>query len=240
MPEEITTPASSETPTADTTSVTDTTPQANADVTSEETEPATNDTTATASDDIESLRKEIARLDAARKKADKEARDRRLENNDLKKFKDTVEAEKLSEKEKLEKKAADLQAKYDTDIRTAKERTLTLEVQLQAARLNIVDPDAASKLLDRSALEYDDDGNATNVEDLLKELVKTKPYLVPVVQQAQTKQAPTTSGGATNPSKTQTNVQTVTADNYAEMVKNYTTLSPDVQKQVQRFSIGRR
>ena len=64
------------------------------------------------------------------------------------------------------------------------------EVAITAAKIGIVDPDAAYRLIDHSKIEYGSDEKPSNVEALLKELVKQKPYLV---------------GGSTsasNPSKT--------------------------------------
>jgi hypothetical protein len=101
----------------------------------------------------------------------------------------------LSEQQKLEKKLADLQAQHDAVARQSQERIVNYEVRLQAAQMGIVDPDAAARLLDWSGIEYDDDGSPQNVSELLKGLLKAKPYLAG-------KQAPT-SGGATNPSRSQ-------------------------------------
>lgn len=58
------------------------------------------------------------------------------------------------------------------------DQSLRNAVVTGAVGKGIVDPDAAYALLDRSAVQYDDNGNATNVGDLLDALVKAKPYLV--------------------------------------------------------------
>lgn len=102
----------------------------------------------------------------------------------------------LSEQERLQKQLADLQSQHDTATRTHQERIIGYEVRLQASQMGIVDPDAAAKLLDWSQIEYDDNGAPLNVSDLLKGLIKAKPYL------AGSKPAPT-SGGATNPPRSQ-------------------------------------
>lgn len=103
-----------------------------------------------------------------------------------------AEAE-LTETQKLSKKLTDLQTLYDQSTKQTQARIVQYEVQLQAARMGIHDPDAAAKLMDQSLLEYDEQGNPSNVEDLLKDLIKAKPYLA-------NKPTPT-SGGATNPSR---------------------------------------
>ena len=41
-----------------------------------------------------------------------------------------------------------------------------------------MDPDAAVALLDRSSLEFDDDGNPTNVASAMEQLLEARPYLV--------------------------------------------------------------
>jgi hypothetical protein len=100
----------------------------------------------------------------------------------------------LSEQQKLEKKLADLQSQHDNALRASQERLIQYEVRLQAASLGIVDPDAATKLVDWAAIDYDDAGNPTNLDKLLKDLLKAKPYLAG--------RAASTSGGATNPGRT--------------------------------------
>lgn len=63
-------------------------------------------------------------------------------------------------------------------------------VAVHAGRLNIIDAEAAVKLLDRSTLELDDEGNPKNIEAALQALIKERPYLAP---KAPTNVAP--SGG---------------------------------------------
>lgn len=196
MAEETST-AASETPAADPQSEMDTnTP--GTDATS-----ATTDTTSSSQQQQQQppdddLRKEVESLKAALKKANAESRDHRIKAKELDDLKAQIEAEKLSEKEKLEKQLATLQTQHNEAIRTAQERTINYEVRLQAAQLGIADPNDAVKLLDWSEIEYDDNGLPTNVQDLLSALLKAKPYL-----KAQQSKPTPTSGGATNPSRSQ-------------------------------------
>jgi hypothetical protein len=44
--------------------------------------------------------------------------------------------------------------------------------------LNIVDPDAAYVLMDKTGIEVEDDDRVTGVKEALEDLVKSKPYLV--------------------------------------------------------------
>jgi len=56
---------------------------------------------------------------------------------------------------------------------------LEAAVAVHAGRLNIIDAEAAVKLLDRTMLEVDEEGNPKNVEAALRELIKERPYLAP-------------------------------------------------------------
>jgi hypothetical protein len=60
----------------------------------------------------------------------------------------------------------------------------------KSAKLGIVDPDAAYRLLDKGAIEYGDDGKPTNTEALLVAMLKERPYLAG------------TGSSAMNPAKT--------------------------------------
>jgi myosin heavy subunit len=161
--------------------------------------------------DADALQAQIKRLEAALKKANSEAKDYRLKHSELsakaKKYEDEEaarEAEKLSAAEKqelvrqnLEKQVAALQSERDDAIRINQELKISNAVASHAHRLGFADPDDAMRFLDRAEIEYGDDGNPTNVQDLLSAIIKAKPYL-----KAASKPAPT-SGGATNPPRSQ-------------------------------------
>ena len=118
----------------------------------------------------------------------------------LKKFEDDEAARtqaQMTEQEKLQKQATDLQSKYDSDTSALTERIVRYEVERQAAKIGIIDPDAAAQLIDWDALEYDEDGTPKNADALLKDLLKSKPYLAGKTQAS--------AGGATNPSRAQSN-----------------------------------
>lgn len=106
---------------------------------------------------------------------------------------DTLKAGQLSETEKITKRATDAEAKAQAAEAKVKELSTRGEIERQARKLGIVDDDAAYRLLDASKLEYDDAGQPTNAEALLKDLVKAKPYLV----------QGTGGGNATNPARGQ-------------------------------------
>jgi hypothetical protein len=95
---------------------------------------------------------------------------------------------KLSEQDRLQKRAAELEAAVQQA--QAAERTLRtrLAVERAAHGLRFVDVADAYALLDQGAIEYGEDGEPKNVDTLLKALVKAKPYLAQPEQPA----APTT------------------------------------------------
>lgn len=111
-----------------------------------------------------------------------------------------IDDAKLSEQERLTKRASELEQQLSQTQKQAQERINRYEVQLQASKLGIVDPDAAVKLLDWDRLEYADDGTPTDVAAALKALIADRPYLAgqPQGQQpAQPRTSPT--NGATRP-----------------------------------------
>ncbi len=122
----------------------------------------------------------------------KEAAASRVKANELDKLKADLEASKLSETEKLQKRIADLQKERDTAISDATALKITNAVSSQAARLGFADPDDAVRFLDAARIADD----LSNIETLLKELLKAKPYLAGKQQAS--------SGGATNPGRNAT------------------------------------
>ncbi len=122
----------------------------------------------------------------------------------LKSFEDAEkqrqEAE-LSEKEKLEKRLAEAQREREQTLTRAQERITASEIRAAAADLGFADPQDAARLLDRSELEFDEDGTPKNAHALLEKLAKAKPYLLKASGGQQTQR---TSGGATNPPRSQT------------------------------------
>lgn len=115
-------------------------------------------------------------LDALRK-ARTEAASHRVKLNEYEeKARKDAEAQ-MTEAQRFQSRAADLERELADKTRAHQERSIQYEVQLNAAKLGIIDPDAAAKLLDYSQLEYDADGSPKNAGKLLQDLVKAKPYL---------------------------------------------------------------
>lgn len=142
-----------------------------------------------------------------------------------------AEEAQMSELEKAQSRAAESQRKLADTTRAMQERIIGLTIQVQASKLNIIDSDAAVKLMDWTQLQFDEDGTPTNADAVLAALVAAKPYLVAQAAQASA-QAPgvgdaTVAGshtanaqlasqlGATNPTR-QNGPVTVTANQYMD------------------------
>jgi len=82
-----------------------------------------------------------------------------------------------SELAKAQERAAELEKQLADAAEKQKALMTQNDIAAKAAKLGIIDPDAAYKLLNRSELEYGDDGAPTNTETLLVALLKEKPYL---------------------------------------------------------------
>jgi hypothetical protein len=98
-----------------------------------------------------------------------------------------LENAQLSETERAKKEATDAQTKAQQLEKDLKDSRVRAEIAVQAPGLKIVDADAAHKLLDGGAIQFDDQGKPTNVKTLLEVLVKDKPFLI---QQAGTTTPP--------------------------------------------------
>lgn len=128
-----------------------------------------------------------------------------------------AEEAQMSELEKAQRKLADYQAAEAQWTLERQQWRLAQAVQMHAARLGIVDVDAAGKLLDTSALEYDENGVPTNTETLLTAMLEQRPWLRGNTQQPATPagapQAPQI--GATNAPR-QSGPLTITPSQYSD------------------------
>ena len=142
------------------------------------------------SEDVETTRPglEPDREDVKAEEPKPTAVDRKLtkENSSLRKRLREVEAAlkqreeaEMSEQEKQAHRLAELQDRYSAAEQRLRESALHLSVSSAANRLNIVDPDAAVKLVDTSTLEYDEESNKWDgIDDALAALVEERPWLV--------------------------------------------------------------
>lgn len=104
-----------------------------------------------------------------------------------------------SELQKALDKVGEFEAKFQVADRNSRNLRLQNAVMVEAQKLEIVDPDAAFKLLDVENVEYDGE-KPSNIADLLAELIEQRPYLKapekPKGQKAPTSSTTQPSGGS--------------------------------------------
>jgi len=132
-----------------------------------------------------------------------------------------IDDAKLSEQERLTKRAEEAETKLTQAQKQTQDRINRYEVQLQASRLGIVDPDAAVKLLDWDTLEYAQDGTPKDVDAALKALLADRPYLAAAQQQQRpASQASATNGATRQATPGSRTYQRAELDDYAFYSKN--------------------
>jgi len=122
-------------------------------------------------DDQSKANREAARYRRALRDAEKQLEAARAE---LSKLADEKKTEAERERDKriaAEARIQEMEAKTrDAEVRHA--------VLLTASKLGVHDPEDAFRLIDRGELSFDDQGMPENIEEVLKDLIKRKPYLV--------------------------------------------------------------
>ena len=91
---------------------------------------------------------------------------------------DKLESERMSELEKATRRAADLERELADATVARQESLLRASVVAEAAKRNVIDPDAAIALIDRATLEFDEQGTPQNVASAMDSLLEQRPYLV--------------------------------------------------------------
>jgi hypothetical protein len=89
---------------------------------------------------------------------------------------DELEAKNQSELEKANARAAKLEREAEDARLHAQETTVKSSI-ITAAVGKLADPSDAVALIDRASLDFDDEGNPTNVGDAIETLLKAKPHL---------------------------------------------------------------
>jgi hypothetical protein len=87
-----------------------------------------------------------------------------------------IEDAQLSETEKAKNRVTELETALNAEKSARKQALIEREIAMNARRLNLVDEEAALRLLDQNKIEFDGD-NPKNIATLLEDLVKAKPYL---------------------------------------------------------------
>jgi TolA-binding protein len=148
-------------------------------------QPETSETTDDEPFDRERAMSTIRKLRDIEKNKDRELGDLRTQLEQVQAQLQQHEDEKLSEQDKIQRRADEAEAKVAeletgsaTREREYQETISDLRIEIEAAKQAFNDPLDAVRMIDRAALEYDDDGTPTNVGELLDKLVKDKPYLI--------------------------------------------------------------
>lgn len=124
----------------------------------------------------------------------------RSENQSLRKRLREIEAAlkareeaELSEQERAQRRMIELEEQVKTTKQRARDAALRAEITSASAKFGIVDVDAAARLLDTDALEYDDDAEGwLGVDEALRALTHDRPWLVQTA-------APGATANPTNP-----------------------------------------
>jgi hypothetical protein len=85
---------------------------------------------------------------------------------------------KLKEDGDLAKLLEEKEGSVTTLSATVKQLRIENKMITIASKLKVLDTDAVIKLVDTSKIKFDKDENPTNLEDVVKELLTEKPYLV--------------------------------------------------------------
>lgn len=91
---------------------------------------------------------------------------------------DQIEESNKTELEKAEAARAAAEEKAKAAEERAKEALLRVQVIAEGTRRGMADPEDALALMDRSVLQYGDDGQAINIAEAVEALLKAKPHLV--------------------------------------------------------------
>lgn len=137
------------------------------------------------------------------------AQDRKLtrENASLRKRLREIEAQvkareeaELSEQERSQRRMVELEHELDAQRAALRDTRLRAAISAESTALGIVDTDAAARLLDTSALDYDEDRGWEGVGDALRDLTHERPWLVS--QQSQ----PAADANPANPARRRTRI----------------------------------
>jgi len=114
---------------------------------------------------------------AARRDAEKKAREIAKEKAALEKQLRDIADKDLDEQTKKDRRLSELETERTVLLQERQRTMVTMEVNRLQPKMGLVDVDAASRLLDWDLIEYGDDGKPNNVEDLLRDLLRDKPYM---------------------------------------------------------------
>lgn len=182
-----------------------------------------------------------AKLRSMLAQARQEAAQNRVAAREYEEYKANAEKAAMTELQKAQKSAGEFESRYNEAIVQLQQIRVERAIEKAAIAHNIIDADAAAKLIDWSKLEFDDAGMPTNADKLLKGLAESKPYLVsqsPNGTNGGTAASPpirSTGGGATNPSSVASR-EPLTYDLILQLGKDpqaYEARRPEIQRWLQ-------
>ena len=88
------------------------------------------------------------------------------------------EEAELSEQEKANRRVIEMQEALEATRAQMRNARLTAAISSESARFGIVDVDAATRLLDTTDLDYDDEAGWTGIGDALQALTVERPWLI--------------------------------------------------------------
>jgi hypothetical protein len=89
-----------------------------------------------------------------------------------------IEEASASDLERANKRAEKAEADALKATETAKETAIRAAIIAEAAKKNVANPNVVAALIDRAGIEFDGDGNPTNIAEAVDTLLKAEPYLV--------------------------------------------------------------
>jgi hypothetical protein len=113
----------------------------------------------------------------ARREAEKKARELAKDKAALERRLQEVADKDLDEQTKKDRRLAELETERTVLLQERQRTMVTMEVNRLQPKMGLVDVDATSRLLDWGQIEYGDDGKPSNIEDLVRDLLRDKPYM---------------------------------------------------------------
>ena len=155
----------------------------------------------------------------------------------LKKFEDDETQRtqaQMTETERLQKQLSELQTQYDNTMRQMQEDRNYTALERAGRSLGVSDPTALEDAVKLALIDLalDESDEEPDFENAMKNILKSRPWL--------TRGATLSSGGATNPARSQTGqFSQITRDNLTEAMQQYDKLPPSQKAEVTRLLTNR-
>lgn len=130
---------------------------------------------------VEELRALLEKERKDRQDANKEAQTHRAKLREYEKAEEERQKASLSEQERTRVELDEARKALEELQAVQRDTALRAAVAITAQKHNVVDAEAAYKLLDQSKLKFDERGAPTNADEVVAELVKERPWLIQAV-----------------------------------------------------------